>query len=246
MTAELSFVNVSVSRHDGSRVIRVLDRLSFELEPGQLIAVCGQRRSGKTTLVRTAAGLIPPDSGQVRLDGLDPWARSPLLSRAPKPRVALVSEDGGRRRWKRRRVIDLVRRRAPARTSGRSARSLAMRQLQELEVAHLAESPWRDLGLRERVLVALAEALTAQPRVLVTDNLSLALGMGERDLVGHCLRHAASTNEAAILMVTENVTDTLNAHKIALLGDGKLVMPDERMPGQAGTVLRLPSRERSA
>jgi biotin transport system ATP-binding protein len=59
----------SASVRLGGRVI--LDGLSLDLTEGR-IGILGRNGSGKTTLLRLLAGLIAPDSGQVRLDGFDP------------------------------------------------------------------------------------------------------------------------------------------------------------------------------
>lgn len=54
------------------RVPVVLEGVDLTLEPGTAIAVVGRNGTGKTTLLRIAAGLIMPEQGAVRLEGLDP------------------------------------------------------------------------------------------------------------------------------------------------------------------------------
>ena len=49
--------------------------VSFEIEPGELVAVWGRRRSGRSTLLRVAAGIERPDSGSVCLEGRDIYGR---------------------------------------------------------------------------------------------------------------------------------------------------------------------------
>ena len=51
--------------------IQVLQHISFELAPGQVLAIQGESGAGKTTLIRTIAGLYTPDQGSVSLDGID-------------------------------------------------------------------------------------------------------------------------------------------------------------------------------
>ncbi len=53
----------------------VLDAVDLVLEPGTIVSLVGPNGTGKTTLLRIAAGLITADSGTVRLDGLDPRTR---------------------------------------------------------------------------------------------------------------------------------------------------------------------------
>jgi ABC-type lipoprotein export system ATPase subunit len=71
MTPLLSFVNVSKRYPDGGREIPVLDRISLEIDAGASVGVYGARRSGKSTLLRLAAGIVLADAGAVRFEGHD-------------------------------------------------------------------------------------------------------------------------------------------------------------------------------
>src|ERR1700684_4664953 len=65
----LSFLNVSKRYPDGDREIVVLDRVSLEIDAGVSVGIRGARRSGKSTLLRLAAGIALPDSGMIRFEG---------------------------------------------------------------------------------------------------------------------------------------------------------------------------------
>jgi ABC-type multidrug transport system ATPase subunit len=55
----------------GADVRIALRAVSFEIEPGELVVVWGRRHSGRSTLLRLAAGIERPDSGLIRLEGQD-------------------------------------------------------------------------------------------------------------------------------------------------------------------------------
>jgi len=65
----LSLVNASKG-FDGQTV---LDDVSLDLEPGTITGLLGRNAAGKTTLIRTAVGLLKPDSGQANLFGYSAW-----------------------------------------------------------------------------------------------------------------------------------------------------------------------------
>ncbi|HJT88000.1 MAG TPA: ABC transporter ATP-binding protein, partial [Bryobacteraceae bacterium] len=49
--------------------------VSFAVEPGEAFALLGPNGSGKTTTLKVIAGLAPPSSGEVLVDGIDVWRR---------------------------------------------------------------------------------------------------------------------------------------------------------------------------
>jgi len=61
-----------VRKHWGGQDRATLLDVDLALQPGQLVALAGPNGAGKTTLLRIAAGLIEPDAGSVRLDGIRP------------------------------------------------------------------------------------------------------------------------------------------------------------------------------
>ena len=87
VAGHVRFEDVDFS-YDGSR--RVLDAVSFDARPGEVVAIVGPTGAGKTTLVHLIPRLFEPASGRVVIDGLD--ARRYRL-RALRERIALVPQD---------------------------------------------------------------------------------------------------------------------------------------------------------
>lgn len=67
----LELEHVSKRYVHGSRERVALRNVSLELDRGELVAVWGLRRSGRSTLLRLAAGIEAPDEGVVRFAGID-------------------------------------------------------------------------------------------------------------------------------------------------------------------------------
>jgi ABC-type multidrug transport system fused ATPase/permease subunit len=84
---EVAFDHVSFSYPDGTQV---LQDITFEARPGQMIAVVGLTGAGKTTLVSLIPRFYTPSTGRVLIDGLD--VRSYRL-RSLRERIAIVPQD---------------------------------------------------------------------------------------------------------------------------------------------------------
>jgi ATP-binding cassette, subfamily B, bacterial len=83
----LAFENVHFAYKDGEPV---LERIDFEMKPGQVLGVLGRTGSGKTTLARLVFRLYDPTAGQIRVGGV---ALTRPRLRALRERVALVTQD---------------------------------------------------------------------------------------------------------------------------------------------------------
>jgi len=89
VTQDSSAKGVTGVRLDASKLIRkvgkgitVIDRLSFSILPGEMVAIMGPSGAGKTSALTTIAGYTPPSTGEVLIDGLDLYTHYDLFRRA--------------------------------------------------------------------------------------------------------------------------------------------------------------------
>jgi len=244
----LSLGEISKTYWRGRHPVRVLDRVSLEVERGQFVAVCAGAREGKTTLLRIAAGLEPPTEGTVCFDGRD-LAAAPARrwwSRSTRPARIEGLEPG--MSWVRRtgpsnRSMPMLRYVALALLDDyhdREATRRATALLAELGVDDLARSTWRELSDSERILMTIAHAIARRPALLLADDVTSGLGVDERETVLARMRQRVESDGMAVLMTAESVPATLRAHTIMTLNDGQLLKPKSRPPAD---VIPLPRRD---
>lgn len=197
----------------------LLKDITLEFQPGRLVAIMGPSGSGKSTLARLAAGLITPDSGQVRLDDvpLELWPQTMLrrvLQYVPQQSAVFSgSIDDNLKLWDSGIAqTDIAR----AITASGLQRVVALRS-GGMQAQLTAHAPQISGGEAQRL--ALARALARNPAILVLDETTSALDMAAEAAVLDALRETGST----VVIVTHRPGTASRCDEIILLNAAAIV-----------------------
>lgn len=228
----------------GKRLVVALDRVSLACDRGDCIAIYGTSRSGKSTLLRLAAGVEVPTSGSVLYDGQDlrglgerrrsslrrsevAWVPTSLDFQPGSDVLEQVALSGflGSRDWDR-------------------ARQAAREALSTAGIEHCADAKPSELSDGELRLTGIAQAIVKQPRLLLADEPASNLDPVERDRVLDLLRTCARERGAAVLFSATHADETLRSTWLVRLDAGRLTVPSE--PPSSAEVIDFPGRSAAA
>jgi ABC-type multidrug transport system ATPase subunit len=212
----LELENVGKRYGRGLKECVALRDVSLELEAGELVTVWGRRRSGRSTLLRIAAGVEAPDSGVVRLDGRDLTDRGcEMLGSAIGLCRKTFSANEGQFVLQHLLVGQLARGVSPSVANDR-----AWEALERTGVGSTAKLTPAELDAGEIVRVAIARALALQPRLLLIDEPTIGVDLLARDDILSLLRSLVGDGIAAL--TTTGETTALAGARALQLSDGEL------------------------
>ena len=208
---------------------RAVDGVSFEVAPGELLALIGPNGAGKSTTFNMVNGQLAPDSGSIRLAGQELIGRKPRdiwklgvgrtfqiaetfasLTVLENVQMALISADA--------RLFSMWRRAANHR------RDDALALLAQVGMAEQADRPCSVLAYGDVKRVELAIALANQPRLLLMDEPTAGMAPPERHALMVLTKRLVVERGLAVLF-TEHSMDVVFAHadRLIVLARGRLI-----------------------
>ncbi len=166
---------------------RAVDGLSLTVEAGTVTAILGPNGAGKTTTIETCEGFRSPQSGSVRVLGLDPV----LDARELRPRVGVMLQSGGA--WSGSRAHEMLRHIASLHAHPLDVDLL----IERLGMQHYGRTPYRRLSGGQQQRLNLAMAVVGRPDLLFLDEPTAGLDPQARratwELIDELRGHGVTT-----------------------------------------------------
>ncbi|WP_442970495.1 ABC transporter ATP-binding protein [Rhodococcus sp. MEB064] len=209
LTPAVSLTNVV--RHFGSTT--AVDGLDLTLHRGRVLALLGPNGAGKTTTVEMCEGFLSPDSGDVRVLGLDPVGDAERV----KPRIGVMLQGGGAYPGSRAgEMLNLV--------ASYSADPLDPTWLMaQLGLTDAVRTPYRRLSGGQQQRLSLACALVGRPELVFLDEPTAGLDAQARLLVWDMI-DALRRDGVSILLTTHLMDEAEQlADDLVIIDHGRVV-----------------------
>jgi ABC-type nitrate/sulfonate/bicarbonate transport system ATPase subunit len=223
---KLEFINIRKSYHSpkGANLVAI-DDFSLTVGGGRFVTVVGPSGCGKTTLLRIAAGLMPADSGAVRLDG--------IVLQSPSPKMSMVFQGIGLMPWKtiEANIALGVQLQSHRWKLSEAEARLVAATLEMVGLSGFERHYPHQLsgGMQQRV--GLARALVRRPEILLMDEPFGALDAQTRTVLQDELLALWARAKSTILFITHDLDEAI------YLSETVIIMG--RRPGRIKEVLEV-------
>ncbi|WP_087018013.1 ATP-binding cassette domain-containing protein [Thaumasiovibrio subtropicus] len=215
----------SISLRYGSE--QALDHVSLTLQGGEIHALTGAHRSGKSSLVRILSGASQPDEGNLFIDGETIERHNP--AQALERGIATVYQNESIMPTLSA-MENIFQTRLETRWWGginyRHLNEQARRILAELDCHCDVTIPVERLSKSQRHRIEIARAISLNPKLLILDEVSSRLTAPEMEHVYRWVKRLAAQG-SAVLFITTSIEEIFNlADRVSVLNDGCLVETD--------------------
>lgn len=200
--------------------VEAVDRVSFSVQPGEIVGFIGPNGAGKSTTIKIMTGILVPDAGACRVLGRTPW----------KDRVNHVKNIGvvfGQRTqlWWDVPVIDSYELLRDIYSIPENEYRATLDEL--VGIMHLQnhlKTPLRQLSLGQRMACEIAASLLHRPRILFLDEPTIGLDAVAKLAVRQCIAKLNREHGVTVILTTHDMDDIgALTDRILLIGKGRIL-----------------------
>jgi peptide/nickel transport system ATP-binding protein len=191
------------------RILQAVDGVSFGINRGETLGIVGESGSGKSTLAHMLVGLLHPNAGQVRIDGVDVTTDNRAARRDLRRRIQMIFQDPYASRDPRWRVGATIAEPIQALSRPQDQTTISARVAELLRLVGLDPADGRKFphefsgGQRQRI--AIARALASTPEFIVCDEPTSALDVSVQAQILNLMRDLQDRLRLTYLLITHNL-----------------------------------------
>ena len=209
--------------HPQTEEIRAVDRVSFGVEEGEVLAFIGPNGAGKSTTIKMLTGILYPDGGRVEVLGIDPVKKRKQLA------YQIGTVFGQKEQlWTHLTpydnfcffgaIYDL---------SGREAERRIAELSEIFELSDFINTPVRNLSLGQRIRCEIVASLIHKPKVLFLDEPTIGLDPVVKENIRMLIKQMNRELHTTIFLTSHDIGDIEKlCRRIVIVNSGQIVMDD--------------------
>ena len=197
--------------------VKAVDGVTFEARDGEITGLLGPNGAGKTTTLRMLYSLLPPDEGEISIDGMDPTHDAMEIKRT----LGVVPD--GRGIYNRLTARENIR--YYGELHGLSKKEIASRTenlVDTLEMSEFIDRRCEGFSQGQRVKVAIARAMVHKPQTVLLDEPSNGLDVMSTRALRHYIRSLKTDGHSVVLSTHIMQEVAALCDRIVIIAKGKV------------------------
>jgi ABC-2 type transport system ATP-binding protein len=200
--------------------IKAVDRISFEVAPGELVGFIGPNGAGKSTTIKMLTGILHPTAGEVVVDGLVPQNERVRNSK----KIGVIFGQRGQLMWDipPGDSFELMRKMYAIPKTRFEANLQQFVELLELE--EFMERPVRQLSLGQRMRCELVAVLLHDPKIVYLDEPTIGIDVVAKERIREFILHLHQERGTTIILTTHDISDIERlCQRVIIIDKGRLI-----------------------
>jgi ABC-2 type transport system ATP-binding protein len=202
------------------RHVKALEQISLDIQEGEMVGYIGPNGAGKSTTIKILSGILYPDQGTVRINGLDPFTER-------KQHAQQIGVVFGQRSqlWWDLPVGDSYELLKDIYKIPTEEYEQRLKEFVDLfELADIIQRPVRQLSLGQRVRCDIVAALLHNPKVLFLDEPTIGLDAHSKQKVRELIKHVNHKYHTTVILTTHDMQDIEQiVSRVILIGHGEIL-----------------------
>ncbi|RAP24900.1 hypothetical protein C2W64_02467 [Brevibacillus laterosporus] len=206
--------------HREKLVKEAVQKISFDIDEGEMMAFLGPNGAGKTTTLKILSGILHPTSGEATVMGYVPWERKKEF----KMNFSIVMGQKSQLWWDLPANESLFLNKFIYEVEDREYQRTLEELTELLDVKDVLDVQVRRLSLGERMKLELVAALIHRPKVILLDEPTIGLDLISQKSIRKFLKYYNEETKATIILTTHYMKDVEDLCKRAIIiNQGKIV-----------------------
>lgn len=209
--------------HPQTEEIKAVDRVSFTVEEGEMLAFIGPNGAGKSTTIKMLTGILYPDGGRIEVLGIDPTKKRKQLA------YQIGTVFGQKEQlWTHLTPYDNFRFfGAIYDISDRETEDRIEELAERFELGDFINTPVRNLSLGQRIRCEIVASLIHRPRILFLDEPTIGLDPVVKENIRGLIKQMNREFHTTVFLTSHDVGDIEKLCKrIIIVNTGQIVLDD--------------------
>lgn len=202
------------------RIVKAVDNISFGIQKGEILGFIGPNGAGKSTTIKMLCGILQPDSGDISIEGANPFKnRKEYVSK-----IGVVFGQKSQLWWDIPVIESFELLRSIYKVPKDEYEKTKKQLVNKLDLNELLDVPVRQLSLGQRMRCELAAALLHNPDILFLDEPTIGLDAVSKVQLRQFVKELNKEKKTTIILTTHDMTDIEElAKRVVVIGKGKLL-----------------------